>query len=95
MNEKLEIFLESSTAIWDNYKRPEKPVQITIFIDPQGGVWNIGDGMAPCGGPAECRANAYRQYWFCEKHTDEGVLICQHRDSGWYWFSGKLEVKKL
>jgi len=94
MNEKLEIFLEASSVVWDNYRGAEKPVRITLFTDPIGGTWDVANRLAPCGGPAECRGNAYRQYWFCEKHPEEGILIVQHRDGGWYWFSGKEVNKK-
>ena len=94
MNEKIEIFLEASSTVWDNVKKVEKPIACTIFVDAIGGVWNVRDLVAPCGGATECRSNAYRQYWFCEKHPEEGVLVLQYRNGLWCWLSGKVEVKR-
>lgn len=95
MNERLEIFLESSSTAWDNYRGPGKPVPISVFTDPIGGTWDVKNTLAPCGGPAEYRDNPYRQYWFCERHQEEGVLVQQYRNNVWCWLSGKVEVKKL
>jgi hypothetical protein len=93
MDEKLEKFLESSTVVWDNYKGPAKPIPVTIFVDAIGGVWDLKNLVAPCGAVAECRGNAYRQYYFCERHPQEGMLVLQYHDGSFYWFPGK-EVKK-
>jgi len=94
MNERLEIFLSSSTICWDNYYRGAlKPLNITTFVDPQGGVWDIANRLAPCGGEAESQGNPFRNYWFCKRHAEEGVLICQNRNNIFYWMSGK-EVEK-
>lgn len=50
MNEKLEIFLDSSTVAWDNiYRGAGKPVNITTFVDAVGGVWDTANLVSPCG----------------------------------------------
>jgi len=93
MDEKLEIFLESSSTAWNNvYREAVKPINISIFVDPAGGKWDLGNNLAPCGGEAQSRSNAYRQYWFCPIHASEGVLINLHINNSWCWLFG--EVKK-
>jgi len=94
MNEKLEIFLESSSTAWDNFKGSGQPVRITLFTDPIGGIWDVANRLAPCGGGFENRGNPYRQYCFCERHPAEGILINLYKDNGWYWLSGKEVNKK-
>jgi len=93
MNERLEMFLESSSVTWDNIRGAEKPIPVSIFVDSQGGVWDVANLLAPCGGVAELRSNPYRNYRFCERHPEEGVLVLQYRNNTWCWFSGR-EVKK-
>jgi len=95
MNERLEIFLESSTVAWDNfYRGASKPMQIFCFVDSRGGVWDIANRVAPCGGELESQSNPFRNYWFCKRHPEEGVLINSNRDNGFYWMSGKEVEKK-
>lgn len=94
MNERLEIFLNLSSATWDNLKGGvEHPVPVKVHVDCQGGVWDVKNWLAPCGGGAEVRSNPYRSYLFCQAHPEEGVLVLQYRDNSWYWLSGK-EAKK-
>jgi len=92
MDEKLERFLESSSTAWNNiYRGAVKPINISIFVDPAGGVWDLGKNLAPCGGECQSASNPFRQYFWCEKHLkNEGVLINLHANNSWCWLSGEV-----
>lgn len=95
MNEKLMDFLELSTTRWDNICRSAiKPIPIFTFVDAEGGSWNLKDLVGPCGGKIESRGNAFRQYWYCAAHEDEGVIINLYFNNSWCWLPPWKEVEK-
>jgi hypothetical protein len=79
-------------------KRGIKIIPIVGFIDSSGGTWQVGGSQgakAPCGCQLESGGNAFRNYFYCEKHLECGVLIYQFSEGKWYWTDGKLlEVKR-
>ena len=90
MDETLLKFLDCGN--WDSV-RLFKKVPIRIFVDPNGGTWDLVAPKGPCGCCPETMQNAFRTFFWCPKHPDKGALAFGYREGEWFWVDPKMNRK--
>jgi hypothetical protein len=64
---------------------------VVKIVDPNGKVWDVGGGEAPCGCKPEAGGMAFRLFLYCPNHPEVGILFNEYAENGqWYWTDGKL-----